>query len=376
MWCRHGRELLARGPLAARSFAGRYHSELACRKVVSFTGDALWQTVRSRRARSISQTYSEFIRIGEWFCRRTNARLEAEHYVPGLDAFFGFNTASLETIEYFRDRDVLTVVDQIDPGPVEERIVQNEARKWPGWQDAPGKIPEAYFERITHEWTLADLIVVNSAWSRSALRECGVDPAKTVVVPVGYEPSGDVQPLQKRAAFPKLRVLWIGSVNLRKGIQYLIAAAKLLKSAQIEFIVAGPVQISAEAVASAPDSVRFLGRVSRAQTKDLYRKADVFVIPTVSDGFAITQLEAMGFGLPVITTPNCGEVVTNGTDGLIVPACDAEALANAILRVDRDRELLASMAAAAPGKAAQFGLREQSEHLECAIRDWTHNVNV
>jgi hypothetical protein len=376
IWCRHARGLLARGPIAARSLAGRYHPELAHQKVFSFTSDALWQAARSSRARTINQTYHEFARIGQWFCRRMNARLDAEKFVPGLDAFFGFNTASLETIEYFRARDVLTVVDQIDPGPVEERMVQNEARKWPGWQDAPGKIPEAYFERIAREWLLADLIVVNSEWSRSALRECGVDPAKMIVAPVGYEPPDDVGHLQKREPSPTLRVLWVGSVNLRKGIQYLVEAAKLLKGTQIEFIVAGPVQISADAVASAPDSVRFLGRVNRAQTADLYWHADVFVIPTVSDGFAITQLEAMGFGLPVITTPHCGEVVTDGKDGLIVPACDAEALAQAILKVDGDRELLASMAAAAPRKAAQFSLREQTDHLECAIRDWTHNVNV
>ena len=218
--------------------------------------------------------------------------------------------------------------------------------------------------------------MVNSAWSRSALRDCGVDPDKMIVAPIGYEPPTDVGPVARRERSDELRVLWIGSVNLRKGIQYLIEAAKLLKGGRIEFTVAGPLQISAEAVASAPANVRFLGRVSRAQTADLYRQADVFVIPTVSDGFAITQLEAMGFGLPVITTPNCGEVVSDGINGLIVPACDAEALANAILRVDRDRGLLATMAAAAPARAAEFGLRGQTEHLECAIRDWVHNVKV
>jgi hypothetical protein len=376
VWCRHGRELLARGPLATRGLAGRYHPDISSSKVVSFTPSALWHAARGRNARTIQATYDDFVRIGQKFCRRVNSRIEAETFVPGLDAFFGFNTASLETIEYFRARDVLTVVDQIDPGPIEERMVQNEARKWPGWQDAPGKIPEHYFERIAHEWKLADLVVVNSTWSRSALRECGVDPAKMIVAPIGYEPPHDVGPASKRESSPRLRVLWIGSVNLRKGIQYLIEAAKLLRGGDIEFTVAGPLQISAEAAASAPSNVRFLGRVSRAQTADLYRQADVFVIPTVSDGFAITQLEAMGFGLPVITTPNCGEVVADGENGLIVPACDAEALANAILKVDRDRDLLAAMAAAAPKRAAHFGLREQTEHLECAIRDWVHNVKV
>ena len=63
----------------------------------------------------------------------------------------------------------------------------------------------------------------------------------------------------------------------------------------------------------------------------------MFVLPTLSDGFAITQLEAMAHGLPVVATPNCGRVVTDGEDGLIVPPADADALASAIDRWPRTR---------------------------------------
>jgi glycosyltransferase involved in cell wall biosynthesis len=68
-------------------------------------------------------------------------------------------------------------------------------------------------------------------------------------------------------------------------------------------------------------------------------------LPTISDGFAITQLEAMAHGLPVITTPNCGQVVTDGVDGFIVPVRDSQALADAIARLDGDRPLLRTMSA-------------------------------
>jgi len=59
---------------------------------------------------------------------------------------------------------------------------------------------------------------------------------------------------------------------------------------------------------------------------DWYRSADVFVLPTLSDGFAITQIEAMSHGLPVIATPNCASVVENGVDGLWCPQKTAEHL--------------------------------------------------
>ncbi len=264
IWCRHGRSLLAHGPLAARSWAGRYHCGIPSHKIVSFNSSGLWHAARGRRARTLEEAYFQFMQAGEWFCERVNAEMEKSSFVPGLDAFHGFNTASLETIEYLRSRDVLTIVDQIDPGPAEERIVRREALKWPGWQETPGRVPDDYFERIAREWKLADLIVVNSRWSGAALRECGVDPAKLIVAPVGYEPPLAAGTAVKREPGAALRVLWVGTVNLRKGIQYLIEAAKLLAGEQIEFIVAGPLAISADAVASAPSSVSFRGRISRA----------------------------------------------------------------------------------------------------------------
>ena len=53
----------------------------------------------------------------------------------------------------------------------------------------------------------------------------------------------------------------------------------------------------------------------------------MFVLPTISDSFALTQVEAMANGLPVIATRRCGEVVADGVDGRIVPVADAESLA-------------------------------------------------
>src|SRR5262249_32185199 len=153
-----------------------------------------------------------------------------------------------------------------------------------------------------------------------------------------------------------LHVLWLGNVILRKGIQYLLEAARLLAGKQVVITVAGPVHISPEAVQSAPANVKFIGKVTRDQTAGRYKEADVFVLPTISDGFAITQLEAMSHGLPVITTPNCGQVVSDGIDGRIVPIRDAKALAEAIECYASDRRKLSDSSGAAREKAKQFSL--------------------
>ena len=158
--------------------------------------------------------------------------------------------------------------------------------------------------------------------------------------------------------------MFLGQVILRKGIQYLIEAAMLLRNEAIHFDIVGSIGISDEAVASAPSNMTFHGPVSRDRTKEFYRESDLFVLPTLSDGFALTQLEAMAHGLPVIATPNCGEVVTEGVDGLIVPASDPKALAEAFQLLIQDPGRLGTMSVAAKIKGAEFSLAGLGKHLE------------
>jgi glycosyltransferase involved in cell wall biosynthesis len=261
------------------------------------------------------------------------------------------------------------VVDQIDPGRVEEEIVQAETAKWPSWQALPGGIPDAYFHRLEQEWHLATRVVVNSDWSRNALIRQGVPPEKLAVIPLCYEPSMDRCPRRDVGSEAAVTVLWLGLVILRKGIQYLMEAARVLRHQRVRFIVAGPIGISPEAVASAPDNMQFLGPISRSHVPDMYDSADIFVLPTLSDGFAITQIEAMAHGLPVITTPNCGKVVTDGEDGRIVPAADAPALAAAIEGMASNRAALLKMSHNAIRTVQRFSVEESTERLRHLLVD-------
>ena len=150
---------------------------------------------------------------------------------------------------------------------------------------------------------------------------------------------------------------------MRKGIQYLIEAAKLLENESVQFDIVGPVGISEAAVASAPKNMTFHGRATRDQTADWYRQSDVFVLPTLSDGFAITQLEAMSYGLPVVATPSCGAVVSDGVDGFIVPSRNAEALAKTFQRYLSESGLCEQQSTAALAKVRQFSLGQLTANL-------------
>jgi glycosyltransferase involved in cell wall biosynthesis len=210
------------------------------------------------------------------------------------------------------------------------------------------------------------MVVVNSEWSRQALVEQGVPAEKVAVIPLAYEPPTTSQ-VSSPPATGVLNVLWLGSVNLRKGIQYLVEAARLLREEPVQFHVVGPIGITEEAVQSSPENMRFRGRVPRDQTAELYRDADAFVLPTLSDGFAITQLEAMAHGCPVIATPNCGRVVTPEEDGLLVPPRDPKALAEAVLRCAEEREMLSAMSRQAQQTAQRFTLDAYADRLLSAV---------
>jgi len=269
--------------------------------------------------------------------------------------FFGYNTNCLETLEWLKRQGIFAVVDQVDPGRVEEDLVIEESERWPGWAPFPGRMSQAYWDRLKAEWDLADLVVVNSEWSVTALVQQGVPIEKLAVVPLAVEFKLDSAPAPVQAE-GTLKVLWLGNIILRKGIQYLVEAARKLQNENIEFLLAGPVGISESAIRRFPANIKLLGRITRDQLGAVYRQAHLFVLPTLSDGFAVTQLEAMAHGLPVIATPNCGRVVRDGHDGLVVPARDGTALASAIASLHSDRELLRNMSAAALETAKGYDL--------------------
>lgn len=380
---------------ASRCFGRRRQAALAAHcdalpdeLVHAFPLRSLLAKWRFRRMTRQGQLYKSYEYSDAAFGRAV-ARLK----LPPHDVFFGYSYASLEMLESENARGVLTVLDQIDPGPVEFRLVAKEMDRFPELAGPPPEFPDAYYSRNRLEWEQADVIVVNSEWSRDALIAEGIATDKIEILPLAYEAeekadrgwqlavNRDCECLTRKSAHTSqttdngqqttlqapLRVLWLGQVNIRKGIHYLMEAARLLERENIHFEIVGPLGILPAAVASAPNNMTFHGPVSRDRAADWYRRSDVFVLPTLSDGFALTQLEALAHGLPVIATPNCGRVVEEGKTGFIVPARDSRSLVEAILKFVTDRHLASSMAPACRTAVKTFSLADFGARLVSII---------
>ncbi len=258
---------------------------------------------------------------------------------------FSYSYAARDLFSYAKQRELRCALGQIDPGPEEERIVAAEHLRYPQlgskWEPAPA----SYWESWHVEVELADVIIVNSEWSRQCLLKEGIPDQKLRVIPLVYKyvapvpaPGLGEDPISKQ---PKLgesegredkifKVLFLGQVNLRKGIGRLLEAAKFLEEEKIQITLAGPSEVDSSSWADLPN-VEWLGSIPRSQVGELYEKSDVFILPTLSDGYAITQLEALSRGLPVIASANCGAAVRHGVNGWILDDLEPETIAKAIL---------------------------------------------
>lgn len=135
--------------------------------------------------------------------------------------------------------------------------------------------------------------------------------------------------------------LTLARLDEQKGHRYLLDAAVQLP--EVQFILAGdgPLRSSLEAQVQTldlADRVKFLGH--RTDVRDLLANCDVFVLPSLYEGFSLAILEAMAAGKPVIATQVGGteEAVIDGVTGLLVPPSDSASLAAAIRSVVKDRE--------------------------------------
>ena len=221
--------------------------------------------------------------------------------------------------------------------------------------------PEVY--RIEREgFQAADrVIAISQLIKRRLVQQYHVDPAKVRVVyntvEYGDGPTGN----RERLTGQEKIVLFLGRVTLQKGPDYFLEAAAKVASIipNARFVIAGtgdmlPRMIERAAALGIGNRVTFTGFVNREDGDRLYRMADVFVMPSVSEPFGLVPLEAMKQGTPVIVSRQSGvsEVLKHA---LKVDFWDVDALANRIVAALTYNDLNAAL----------------SEHGTMEVRDAT-----
>jgi len=288
-------------------------------------------------------------------------------------AVYAFNGAALEIFEAAKARGLATLLDQTSaPWRWNKGILLDEALRWPDWEDRPSEVDVsgALAEREEREWELADAVICGSAFAATAVAETGGGRHCTVV-PYAHRLAIPPASVARSVAPDRaLRVLFAGTLQLRKGVQYLLEAARLLKGERVEIRLVGPSLLSAHAtrLLEREVEVEVAGPASRPEMERHYAWADALLLPTLSEGSANVVYEAMAAGLAVVTTPNAGSIIRDGHDGLIVPARDPNAIADAIHRLAADRRLCRTLGREAQLSTAQNSFDRYADHLAAAYR--------
>lgn len=168
-----------------------------------------------------------------------------------------------------------------------------------------------------------------------------------VVVPNGINLGGDTGRQSERRN-PGKRILFVGRLHPVKGIRYLLGAMSMVHQnmPEAKLILVGDGE-ERELLENLTDSleirecVEFAGRVPHERIQDYMDQAEVFVLPSLSEGFPVTILEAMACGLPVVATCVGGipDIIEDGTNGYLVDAMNQEQIAEALLTLLRNEQL-------------------------------------
>lgn len=287
-------------------------------------------------------------------------RARRERFAGATALYTNFINNDLELVAKAKDQG-LVVVHELIISADSGRVLLEESRRFPGIEPGVDPVPvvEGGIARDRRKWALADLVLVPSSYCHDTTVALGCDPAKLRTVPYGipehwFELEVDPEPG---------RLLCVGQVGLRKGHHILAEACRQLRRRGEVFSarVAGPALVDVQLPLF--EGPTYLGQVPRSQIQQEFRRADVFVLPTLAEGMALVHLEAMACGIPVITTPHCGSVVRDGLEGFIVPIRDSQALADRIATLLGDRDLRRRMGAAARARAREFSWSRYGERL-------------
>ena len=193
----------------------------------------------------------------------------------------------------------------------------------------------------------ADFITVNSTFMKNEVEK--IIPDKNIeIIPMGAG-IGDISEKGtiKKEQSAKTTILFVGRLIEVKGVKHLIDAVKMLDPDKFELHIAGDGPEREKLEKSASPNVIFHGYQTGKNLEELYRKADIFVLPSIVDSAGYTEglgtvlLEAANFSVPLIGTNVGGipDIIINGKTGLLVPQKDPEAISEAVKKLSENPEL-------------------------------------
>lgn len=285
----------------------------------------LWQTLYMAQGRFRLRSSA----VSEWLAKR--AAFSHDAYVARnlkvCDAFIGLSGHNYRAGLRAKALGARWVCDRGSSHIVfQDQILREEHRRW----NVPfAGVPQWALEQEQAEYAACDLITVPSRFAEKTFIEMGIAAEKLKRVAYGvdltkFHPVG-------RPREGHFDVVFVGGVGVRKGVPYLVEAFRKLRHPKKSLTIIGGIDIAFAPWVSAcrEDGVRFLGSRPQSELKEHLSRSHLFVLASIEEGLALVQAQALACGCPILCTENTGggDLITSGVEGYVVPARNADALA-------------------------------------------------
>jgi glycosyltransferase involved in cell wall biosynthesis len=300
-------------------------------------------------------------------------KISSKLFVEECDIFHGWATHSLFSIKKAKKLGSKTILEVGSAHILEEmKILMKEANMWGLKYD----YLTFNIKRLMNEYIITDYILVPSEYVKQSFLKQGFSAEKIKKLNFGIDPN---ECIPNDYDHEKFRIIYTGSVTLRKGIQYLLSSLQNLSLKDAELLVVGGMDDSmknliAQLLRRIRIPVTFLGRVPRKIFLNLLSNSSLYVFPSLSDGWAMTVPEAMARGLPIITTKNVGssELIENGKEGFVIPIRDVKSLIEYILYFYDNPSEIKRMGKNSFEKISKFTWSEYGKNLICLYNEILH----
>jgi starch synthase len=236
----------------------------------------------------------------------------------------------------------------------QENVIAEEYRRW----NVPQPLSKPHIALREEEiYATADAITVPSSVAKRSFLQMGIAPEKVHVIPYGVRL--DQFTRTENPQSDSFEVLFAGQVSLRKGIPYLLQAFARLKHPKKRLTIVGSIQDDVRALLPTlpTEEVIMTGSLPQAQLAKRMSASHLLVLPSIEEGLALVQGQALACGCPVLATVATGaeDLFTDGQQGFIVPDRNVDALTERMQQVADDPALQSSLSEAALLRVKSLG---------------------
>ncbi len=306
---------------------------------------------------SLDSVYQE---LDQLVTKRLYERSSAKHnQMP--TAIYSYEDASLNSFRAAKHFGMKRFYDlPIAYWQTSRKLLQEEAARWPDWEPTlyATRDSQAKVERKSEELELAEVVICPSKFVLDSLPETIKESKVCLVAEFGSPPlDNELTPEQRLTEKPggaPLRVLFAGSMGQRKGLADLFAAFNMLKRKDVELVVMGTPLLPLEFYRKQCAHFQHQTTRSHEEVLRLMQSCHILVLPSIVEGRALVQQEAMVCGLPLIITANTGgaDLIDEGKTGFLVPIRSPEKIAEKINWFADHRNEIATMGECARQKAS------------------------